>query len=339
MPITVKFFANFREAVGKEQEQVEKAKDVASLLEELARRFGDKLTKELYSPGTKKLRDTVNILVNGRGIRLLEGLDTPLKNGDVVAIFPPVSGGRLTSKELQRYSRQIIIPGIGKKGQLKLKRAHVFVAGLGGLGSPACIYLVAAGVGHLTIIDNQRVDMTNLNRQILHLELDVGRSKAGSAVEKLYAMNPNVKVDSKLKRITSKNVGQLIKGADVVVDGMDNYPIRYLLNEACVRNRIPFVHGAVEGLVGQLMTVVPGKGPCLKCLVPREPSKKPLFPVLGATPGVIGCLQAMETIKLITGVGEPLVGRMLIFNGADMTFDEMKVKRDPRCPVCGKRGR
>ncbi|MDI6884650.1 MAG: HesA/MoeB/ThiF family protein [Hadesarchaea archaeon] len=245
----------------------------------------------------------------------------------------------MTTKELERYGRQIILPGFGKNGQLELKRAHVFVAGLGGLGSPSSIYLVEAGVGHLTIIDEQRVDMTNLNRQVLHWELDVGHSKAASAVEKLYAMNPNVKVDSKLKRITPENVNQLIKGADVVVDGMDNYPIRYLLNEACVRARIPFVHGAVEGLMGQLMTIVPGKGPCLRCLVPQEPPKKPIFPVLGATPGVIGCLQAMETIKLITGVGEPLVGRLLIFNGMDMTFDEMKVKRDPRCPVCSKRSR
>lgn len=339
MAITVKFFANFREVTGKGQERVEGTKNVASLLDELVRRFGEGLAKQLYSPGTRKLRETVNILVNGRGISLLRELNTPLKDGDVVAIFPPVSGGKLTPDELERYSRQIIIPDFGKKGQLKLKRAHIFVAGLGGLGSPSSIYLVAAGVGHLTIIDAQQVDLTNLNRQVLHWKLDVGRSKAGSAVEKLFAMNPNVKVDSRLKRITPENVNKLIKGADVVVDGMDNYPMRYLLNEACVRNRIPFVHSAVEGTIGQLMTILPKNGPCLKCIVPQEPPKKPVFPVLGATSGVIGCLQAMETIKLITGVGEPLVGRMLIFNGKDMTFDEIKIKRDPCCPVCGKLSR
>jgi adenylyltransferase/sulfurtransferase len=339
MAITVKFFANFREVTGKKQEVVEETKNVASLLDELVHRFGAGLAEQLYPPGTQELRETVHILVNGKGIRLLQELDTPLEDGDVVAIFPPVSGGKLMPDELERYSRQIIIPGLGKKGQLKLKRAHVFVAGLGGLGSPSSIYLVAAGVGHLITIDEQRVDMTNLNRQVLHWELDVGRSKAESAAEKLSAMNPNVKVDSKLKRITPENVDKLIKGADVVVDGVDNYPIRYLLNEACVRNRVPFVHGAVEEFVGQLMTILPGKGPCLKCTVPKEPPKKPLFPVLGATPGVIGCLQAMEAIKIITGVGEPLVGRMLIFNGRDMTFDEIKVKRDPRCTVCGKLGK
>ncbi len=339
MAITVKFFANFREVTRKEQERVEGTKNVASLLDDLVRRFGEGLAEQLYSPGTRKLRGTVNILVNGRGIGFLRELDTPLKDGDVVAIFPPVAGGKLTPGELKRYSRQIIIPGLGKRGQLKLKQAHVFVAGLGGLGSPSSIYLVAAGVGHLTIIDEQKVDLTNLNRQVLHWELDVGRSKAGSAVEKLFAMNPNVKVNSKLKRITPKNVNKLIKGADVVIDGMDNYPTRYLLNKACVRNRIPFIHGAVEGLVGQLMTILPKKGPCLKCAVPREPPKKPVFPVLGATPGVIGCLQAIEAIKLITGVGKPLVGRMLIFNGRNMTFDEIRIKRDPSCPVCSRLSR
>lgn len=334
MAIIVKFFANFREATGKEQEKIEGAKDIAALLDELVCKFGEELARQMYFPGTKELRDTVNILVNGRGIRLLQELETPLKDGDVVAIFPPVSGGKLTSDELKRYSRQIIIPSFGQAGQKKLKRAHMFVAGLGGLGSPASIYLVAAGVGHLTIIDEQKVDITNLNRQLLHWELDVGRSKAGSAVEKLFAMNPYVKVDSKLEKITPDNVDELIKGADAVVDGMDNYPARYLLNESCVRGSIPFIHGAVEGLVGQLMTILPGKGPCLKCAVPQEPPKKRIFPVLGATSGVIGCLQAMEAIKLIVGIGEPLVGRMLVFNGKDMTFDEMTLKRDPECPVC-----
>jgi molybdopterin/thiamine biosynthesis adenylyltransferase len=210
------------------------------------------------------------------------------------------------------------------------------VAGIGGLGSPASIYLAAAGVGRITIIDNQRVEKSNLNRQVLHWEPDVGQSKVKSAAEKLRMVNSNVKVDGVFEQITSKNVGQLIKGANVVVDGMDNYPTRYLLNKACVKSGIPFIHGAVEGLVGQVMTVLPGEGPCLRCAVPREPPRKPVFPVLGATAGVIGCLQAMEAIKLITRVGKPLVGRMLIFNGADMIFDEVKLNRDPNCRVCGR---
>jgi len=249
-----------------------------------------------------------------------------------------VSRGKLSRKELERYSRQVLIRGFGEEGQRKLKRAHVLVAGLGGLGSPAAMYLAAAGVGRLTILDAQRVELSNLNRQVLHWHLDVGRSKAGSAIEKLYAMNPDVKVEAKLERITSKNVDSLIEGADVVVDGMDNFPTRYLLNEACVRARVPFVHGAVEGLVGQLTTILPGKGPCLRCIIPKEPPRKPVFPVLGATPGTIGCLQALEVIKLITGLGRPLVGEMLLFNGEDLSFEKIKIERDPRCPVCGKLG-
>jgi len=335
LAVKVKFFANFREAVGKEQENIGAVEDVTSLLEELVQRFGERLAEQLYEPRTRRLRDTVHILMNGRGINLLSGLKTRLKDGDVVAIFPPVSGGAsFTPEELERYNRQIIIRGFGEGGQQKLKAAHVLVAGLGGLGSPASAYLVAAGVGHLTILDAERVELSNLNRQILHWHLDVGRSKAGSAIEKLFAMNPSVEIDSRLDAITNKNVNALIKDADVVIDGMDNYPTRYLLNKACVRNRVPFVHGAVEELIGQLATVLPGKGPCLRCIIPREPPMKPVFPVLGPTPGAIGCLQAMEAIKLIVGIGKPLVGQMLFFNGEDMTFDIIEVRRDPNCPVC-----
>jgi len=336
--IIVKFFANFREAVGKREERIEGVDNIASLFKELLRIFGERLAQQLYSSEKGQFNDAVNILVNGKGVRIPHDLNLPLKDGDVVAIFPPVSGGGLTQKEAERYNRQMIIPGFGRIGQLKLKRAHVLVAGLGGLGSPSCLYLAAAGVGHLKIIDEQQVDITNLNRQVLHSELDVGRPKAESAIEKLAAINAGIKVETVIRRITPENVDKLIKGVDVVVDGTDNYPTRYLLNEACVRQRIPFVHGAVEGLLGQIMTIVPGKGPCLKCFVPNEPPRKPIFPVLGATPGVIGCLEAMEAIKLITGMGEPLVGRLLLFNGADMTFDEMKIEPDPSCPVCGRTG-
>lgn len=331
----MKFFANFREAVGKEQESVEAVTDVAALLDELVGRFGKGLMEQLYEPGTRRLREIVHILINGRAINLLEGLSTPLKDGDVIAIFPPVSGGgSLTPEELERYSRQILIRGFGEEGQQKLKNAHVLVAGLGGLGSPASTYLVAAGVGHLTILDAERVELSNLNRQILHWQLDVGRSKAGSAIEKLWAMNLKTKIESRLETLTRGNVDKLLKGADIVVDGMDNYPTRYMLNETCVHNRIPFIHGAVEGLVGQLATILPGEGPCLRCIIPKEPPLKPAFPVLGATPGLIGCLQAMEAIKLIVGIGKPLVGQMLFFNGEDMTFDIIEARRDPNCPVC-----
>lgn len=241
---------------------------------------------------------------------------------------------KLTKEELERYSRQILMGGIGKRGQHKLKAARVCVAGLGGLGCPACLYLTVAGVGHLTVIDPQRVELSNLNRQVLHWQTDVKRSKAESAIHKLRALNPSVEIEGKLEEVTSKNVDELIRGSDIVVDGMDSYSTRYLINGACVRAGIPFIHGAVEGFIGQVTTILPKKGPCLKCIIPKEPPQKPIFPVLGATPGVIGCLQAMEAVKLIVGTGKPLVGRMIIFDGENMTFDEIEVKRDPRCPVC-----
>lgn len=238
--------------------------------------------------------------------------------------------------EFERYLRQIIIPGFGEAGQRKLRSAEVVLAGLGGLGSAVAPYLVAAGIGRLTIIDDQQVELSNLNRQLLHWERDIGRLKAESAYEKLQALNPQVEIQAIAITITHHNARCLVQDADVVVDGMDNFPTRFVLNKACVQTGKPFVHGAVQGLAGQITTIVPGKGPCLKCVIPQVRKRKAIFPVLGAAPGVIGCLEAMETIKLITGIGEPLVGRVLFFDGLCMRFCEIEVRRNPTCPVCGK---
>lgn len=235
---------------------------------------------------------------------------------------------------MERYSRQVLIPGFGEEGQRRLRRASAVVVGLGGLGSPSSLYLAAAGVGRITLVDSEEVEESNLNRQILHWTRDVGRPKGESAAEKLRELNPEVRVEVVGERLTEGNAGRILKG-DVVVDGLDNYETRYLVNSHCVRKGIPFVHAAVEGLTGQLLTVVPGKGPCLRCVIPEPPPPKPLFPVLGATPGVMGCLQAMEAIKLLTGLGKPLVGRLLLFEGRTMTFEEAEVRRNPGCPVCG----
>ncbi|MEM0358814.1 MAG: HesA/MoeB/ThiF family protein [Candidatus Hadarchaeales archaeon] len=236
---------------------------------------------------------------------------------------------------MERYSRQMMIPGFGKRAQEKLGKAHVIVVGLGGLGCPSSLYLAAAGVGRITLVDAERVEESNLNRQVLHWTRDVGRSKAGSAAEKLRELNPSVGVEVVEEKLGEENVGEILKG-DVVVDGLDNYETRYLVNSHCVKKGIPFVHAAVEGFIGQLLTVVPGKGPCLRCVIPEPPPPKPLFPVLGPVPGVMGCLQALEVIKLLTGLGKPLVGRLLLFEGKGMTFEEVEVKRNPNCPVCGE---
>ena len=240
----------------------------------------------------------------------------------------------LTNDELERYDRQIMIPGLGEKGQEKLKQARVVVAGAGGLGSPVAVYLTAAGVGTISIIDHDKVELSNLNRQILHWDKDVGRDKVESAREKLSPLNRNVRIETVKETITEANVSRLVAGCDVIIDAMDNLPTRFVLNKAAMENRIAFVHGAVYGLEGRVMTVLPGRSACLRCvyrgLIP--PQK---FPVIGVTPAVIGCIQATEAIKCITGLGQLLANRLLIYDGQQMRFTELRVKRDPGCEHCG----
>jgi len=241
----------------------------------------------------------------------------------------------LNAEELKRYDRQIMIPEIGQAGQEKLKEAKVFVAGAGGIGSPVTIYLVAAGVGTIRLADHDRVDVSNLNRQVLHWDEDVGRKKVGSAGEKLRRMNPHVKIETLDETITEENAGALASGCDGIVDAMDNLPTRYILNKAAVDLSIPFFHGAVRGLEGRATTVVPGKSACLRCLY-RGPVPQEKFPVLGATPAVIGCIQATEVIKYIVGIGELLINRLLIYDGLNLKFTEFKVNRNPECEHCSR---
>jgi len=240
----------------------------------------------------------------------------------------------LTINELERYDRQIMIADIGKEGQEKLKRARVFIAGAGGLGSSAAIYLTVAGVGIIRVVDHDSVELSNLNRQILHWDEDVGKKKASSAREKLKKINHEVKVEAIEEAITEANVFQLIAGFDVIVDAMDNLPTRYLLNKAAIEKNIPFFHGAVYGFEGRAMTIIPGKTACLRCVY-RGDIPKEKFPVIGVTPAVIGCIQATEVIKYIVGIGELLKNRLLIYDGLDMKFTEFKVKKDPQCEHCG----
>jgi len=243
----------------------------------------------------------------------------------------------LTGDELKRYDRQIMIPGIGEKGQEKLKRARVVIAGGEGLGSPASIYLAAAGVGTIRIIDHDRVELSNLNRQVLHWDEDIGREKVNSAVEKLKRLNKGVAIEAVEETITEANISKLVAGFDLIVDAMDNLPTRYLLNKAAIENNIPFFHGAVYGLEGRAMTIIPGRTACLGCVY-RGPIPEEKFPVIGVTPAVIGCIQATEVIKYVTGIGKLLANRLLVYDGLNMKFTELVVKKDPNCEYCGHQG-
>lgn len=243
---------------------------------------------------------------------------------------------RLTLQERKRYNRQMLIQGWGETGQLKLRNARVTVAGSGGLGNPASLYLAAAGVGRITLIDNDCYELSNLNRQILSCEQDIGRPKVDAAKEKLCALNSTIQVNTQNKTIKADNVDALIKDSDVVIDAMDNWATRFILNKACIDNRIPLVHAGIQGLSGQITTIIPGKGPCLQCLIPKPPPEVRPFPVLGATAGLFATLQVMEAIKLILSTGETLVGRLFLLNGEDMTCNIVRISRSLDCPACGK---
>lgn len=240
----------------------------------------------------------------------------------------------LSQEELERYSRQIMISGFGEEGQAKLKKAKVFVAGAGGLGSAAATYLAAAGVGLIRVVDHDSVELSNLNRQILHRDEDIGQDKVVSATKRLGKINPEVKIEAFAETITEANVSQLLAGCDLIIDAMDNLPTRYLINKTAIEKKIPFFHGAVNGFEGRAMTVIPGRTACLRCVY-RGAVVEGSFPVLGVTPGVIGCIQAAEAIKYIVGMGQLLGDRLLVYDGLNMKFSQFKVKRDPDCPHCG----
>ncbi len=247
----------------------------------------------------------------------------------------------LSHDEVKRYSRHLIMPEVGMQGQKKLKKASVLCVGAGGLGSPLAFYLAAAGVGRLGIVDFDVVDFSNLQRQILHTTNDVGRPKLESAKEKLEALNPNVKVELYEQRLTSENALQLFEKYDFIVDGTDNFPTRYLVNDACVLTGKPNVYGSIFRFEGQASVFATAEGPCYRCLYP-EPPPPGLVPscaeggVLGILPGLVGLVQATEVIKLILEKGTSLAGRLLLFDALGMSFRELKLKKDPNCPVCGE---
>jgi molybdopterin/thiamine biosynthesis adenylyltransferase/rhodanese-related sulfurtransferase len=247
----------------------------------------------------------------------------------------------LSAEQRERYSRHLLIPEIGVEGQQKLLDAKVLLLGAGGLGSPIALYLAAAGVGTLGIVDDDEVDLSNLQRQVIHNSERIGMPKVDSAEESIRALNPDVKVVKHKTRLDSSNILEIIDGWDVIVDGVDNFPTRYLLNDASVRLKIPVVSASILGFDGQLSVFKPYDGPCYRCLF-REPPPAELAPscgangVLGVLPGTMGLLQATEVIKLIAGVGEPAIGRLLLYDALGATLTEVKVHRDPECPICSR---
>lgn len=246
-----------------------------------------------------------------------------------------------TEEQIERYSRQIILPEVGGAGQKKLLEAKVLIIGCGGLGSPAAYYLAAAGVGHLGLVDSDKVELNNLQRQILHFTADVGLPKVKSAKEKLQALNPDTQITTYELRITSENILDLIRDYDIVIDGSDNFPTRYLVNDACFFLNKPLSSGAILKFDGQAITILPKKGPCYRCLYP-EPPEPGLIPscqeagILGAVAGIIGLIQTNEVLKLILGIGNLLLGKLFIFNALRMDISLLSIQRNRNCPLCGE---
>ncbi len=312
---------------------------LVELVEDLERRFPGIRDQVFDEAG--EIHRYVNVYVNNVAVEELGGKWTPLKDGDEVALIPALAGGAVpfNEEQIRRYSRHIILPEVGGKGQRKLLNSSALLVGAGGLGSPAALYLAAAGVGRLGIIDADVVDMSNLQRQILHHVKDVGRPKVQSAVESIGQLNPDVKVEPFQAVLSSENAKEVIGQYDLVVNGCDNFPTRYLVNDCCVFLKKPLVDGSIFKFEGQVTVFVPGHG-CYRCLYPSPPPPG-LVPscqeagVLGVLCGIVGSLQAIEAIKLLLGIGESLAGRLLFVDSLGMEFRQVKVRRDPDCPVCG----
>jgi len=332
---------------GRDRVQLEAA-TVGQLLDRLAAEHAA-LRGHLFAEDGR-LRSFVNVFVNDRDIRHLGRQDTPVGPDDTVSIVPSIAGGEgsavaeqlpeLSHEEILRYSRHLILPDVGVEGQRKLKAARVLLVGAGGLGSPAALYLAAAGVGTLGIVDFDVVDRTNLQRQILHGTSQLGRPKLESARERLHDINPHVRVETFETRLTSERALDIIRDFDVVADGTDNFPTRYLVNDACVLLGKPNVYGSIFRFEGQASVFYAKEGPCYRCLYP-EPPPPGLVPscaeggVLGVLPGIIGSIQALETLKLLLGAGDTLIGRLLLFDALQLRFRELRLEKDPACPVCG----
>jgi adenylyltransferase/sulfurtransferase len=352
MPNTIHIPTPLRPYTEKKESVEVTGATVGELLADLTKHY-EGLRRHLYNDDGR-LRNFVNVYLNDEDIRYLQREQTPVKPGDTLSIVPSVAGGvpgaapvagagteaDLTADEIKRYSRHLIMPEVGVDGQKKLKASSVLCIGAGGLGSPAAMYLAAAGVGRIGIVDFDVVDFSNLQRQLLHGTPDVGRSKLESARDRLTALNPNVQVDTYEVALSSANALDLFEPYDVILDGTDNFPTRYLVNDACVLSGKPNAYGSIFRFEGQASVFATKEGPCYRCLYP-EPPPPGLVPscaeggVLGVLPGIIGVIQATETIKLMLGIGDSLIGRFLVYDALKMRFRELKLRKDAECPVCG----
>ncbi len=328
------------------------AKDVREALGALVAQY-DGLRRHLYTD-EGHLRNFVNVYLNEEDIRYLQKEATPLRDGDTISIVPSIAGGSgsvlesvgarrkdvLTPAEIKRYSRHLILPDVGMAGQLKLKQSSALVVGAGGLGNPLLQYLGAAGLGRIGIVDFDTIDVTNLQRQVMFGTKDIGRKKLDVARERVQAINPNVDVQTYETRLTSENALEILRDYDVVIDGTDNFPTRYLVNDASVLLGKPNVYGSIFRFEGQASVFWASKGPCYRCLY-AEPPPPGLVPscaeggVLGVLPGIVGSIQATEAIKVLLGRGDTLVGRLLVFDALKMKFRELKLRKNPDCPICG----
>src|SRR5271154_4599579 len=347
MSIKVIIPTALRQHTNNEDELQLNSRDVKGALQELVTAFPN-LKRYLYSDNGR-LRNFINIYLNEEDIRYISGETTPLKDGDTLMIVPSVAGGSaladphnvtFSNAEFARYSRHLIMPEVGLEGQKAIKSASVLIIGAGGLGTPSATYLAAAGVGRIGIVDFDIIEKSNLHRQILYSEQDVGRSKAEVAKERLLQVNPNISIELHKVRLDSSNALGILKNYDIIMDGTDNFPTRYLVNDACVLLGKPNVYASIFRFEGQASVFYAKEGPCYRCLYP-EPPPPGLVPscaeggVLGVLPGIMGSIQAAEAIDLILGKGKPLIGRLMLFDALDMKFRELKLRKNPDCSICG----
>jgi sulfur-carrier protein adenylyltransferase/sulfurtransferase len=363
MPVTITIPTPLRQFAGGQSEIQVEARTAGEALDQLTAAHSE-LRRHLFND-QNKLRNFVNVYVNDEDVRHVNGPETPVKDGDTILIVPSIAGGSsvpqaaedkqtapasspryqnlpmLSNEEVARYSRHLIMPEVGMSGQRKLKAAGILMIGTGGLGAPLGMYLAAAGVGRMGLVDFDVVDASNLQRQIIHGTKDVGRPKIASARDRIQDINPHVEIETHETRLTSENAMRLFVNYDVIVDGTDNFPTRYLVNDACVLTGKPNVYGSIFRFEGQASVFWAERGPCYRCLYP-EPPPPGLVPscaeggVLGVLPGIIGAIQANEAIKIILGAPDILVNRLLLFDAWRMRFRELKLRKNPDCPVCGE---